>query len=80
MASLLEDPAEPQPELDIQSQNGVYIFGPFDSIPRLLTLGESRYEPWASRCLPVQGILVALTIWSKVMPPPVRLHGRVGLG
>lgn len=34
---------EPQPELDIQSQNGVDIFGPSDSIPRLLTLGESRY-------------------------------------
>jgi hypothetical protein len=35
--------AERRPELDIQSQNGGYIFGPSDSIPRLLTLGESRY-------------------------------------
>ena len=39
LASLLDAPgeAEPQPELDIQSQNVVYILGPPDSSPRLLT-------------------------------------------
>jgi hypothetical protein len=57
--------AEPQPELDIQSQNGIYIFGPSDSIRRSLTLGESRYQPWASCCVCLARIPDALTIWRR---------------